>query len=306
MDKAKEVLVYFHGSFGFRMTEEDVEVYVPNIEAHANLIGTWNALYDLKKGYEYKLEGIARGTQKPKLNEDENVVFDRLSKPEPGNFFCKITLPFPLEIESFCPEKIDPDTLFTRITSIAGGKIPHPSQLSHIQLYRYSANAKPLQFEVRHIAGTAKQQSATQPPPIQDEEGARVFHLFSEPPHVFPTADDRERVVKASNKRMAAMNDMGDMGGMNSTTTTVGLDAIRTYAPFTKHAHIALQDVLRMFPEARNVEVNVPDAVEAADSPPPGNLPAGIRPKDLRSLYHLYPHFEGGQPACNPGEAEGN
>ena len=60
-----------------------------------------------------------------------------------------------------------------------------------------------------------------------------------------------------------------------------------------------------MFPELRNVEVSVPDTVVATDSPPSQAPAKGIRPKDLRSLYHLYPHFEGGLPACNPGGADG-
>jgi hypothetical protein len=100
------------------------------------------------------------------------------------------------------------------------------------------------------------------------------------------------------------MADEHGMGG-HGLGELVGLEAIRQYAPFTQHEHIALQQVLRMFPELQDVEVSVPDAVVAADSPPSQPPANGIRPKDLRSLYHMYPHFEGGLPACNPGGADG-
>ena len=53
MNNSEEVLVYFHGSFGFRTIEGYVEAYVPKIDVHVNLIGTWAGLHAMKPGFEY-------------------------------------------------------------------------------------------------------------------------------------------------------------------------------------------------------------------------------------------------------------
>jgi hypothetical protein len=301
---SNEVQVYFHGSFGFRTIDGYLEAYIPDINAHVNLIGTWAGLHAMKRGFEYRLEGIAKAKQpppRPKLNESLNVVFEHLSQPVSGGFFCKIVVPWPEQkIQSLCPEPVDKATLFSRITSGAGGKIPKPSKLSHIQLCRFRTDGKP-RFVGRKIATSGKAMAAVAKPEfVEDEEGCRIYHLFCEPPHVFPTEADRGRVVESA----AKMADEHGMGG-HGLGALVGLEAIRQYAPFTQHEHIALQQVLRMFPELQDVEVSVPDAVVASDSPPSQAPENGIRPKDLRSLYHMYPHFEGGLPACNPGGADG-
>lgn len=299
MNNSNEVLVYFHGSFGFRSLEptKTIEVYVPNILAHANLIGTWKGLYNLEKGYKYSLEGAITASRKPEMDPNANVVFDKLSRPERvEDYFCLIELPWPESIDSLSMERIQKDSLFSKITSSAGKSIPQPDSLAHVHLYRYSKNknGEPIRF-----VGTA--QSGVQNPveqgPFADQEGRGVFHLFSEPPHVFLTDSDR-------NGKMAAPG-MQAMPRTGSRQESSGLDAIRLLAPFTKHEHLALQEVLRMFPETKDVEVHIPDAAESSDSPP-RNSGNGIDPMDLRSLYHLYPHFEGGPPACNPGSGDGN
>jgi len=308
MSKSEEVLVYFHGAFGFRRIEGYVEVYVPKIDAHVNLIGTWAGLHAMKSGFEYRLEGVDELTERPrpKLDEDLNVVFGFLREPLSRDFFCKIVVPWPQQdIQSLCPEPVDPATLFSRITSEAGGTIPKPSQLAHIQLYRFRTDGNPLRFVGRQNATSGKKAAAAAKPMIvEDEEGNQIYHLFCEPPHVFPTEGDRGRVTDHVMAKMADAEANGHvMSGHGPDPAE--LEAIRQYAPFTQHEHIALQEVLRMFPGMQSVEVSVPDAVVASDSPP-GMAPAkGIRLKDLRSLYHLYPHFEGGHPACNPGGADG-
>ena len=155
MSKSEEVLVYFHGAFGFRTIEGYVEAYVPDIAVHVNLIGTWAGLHAMKPGFEYKLEGVAYGGQRPEMDADLNVVFEHLGAPVSAGFFCKIVVPWPAEpIQSLCPEPVDPGTLFTRITSEAGGKIPKPSQLSHIQLYRFRTDGTALRFVGRKIAAS--------------------------------------------------------------------------------------------------------------------------------------------------------
>jgi len=315
MNDSQEVLVYFHGSFGFRTIKGRVEAYVPNIDVHVNLIGTWGGLHAMKPGFEYTLEGVASGEQRPEMDVNLNVVFEHLCEPASGNFFCKIVMPWPEQpkIESFCPEPVDPATLFSRITSGAGEKIPQPSQLSHIQLYRFRTKGK-ARFVGREIATSGKKAAASAKSVyVEDEERCRIYHLFCEPPHVFPTDGDRDRDAADSRKAAAraSKDGMGGHGpgghgsGGQESGATASLDEIRSHAPFTQHEHIALQQVLRMFPELQDVEVSVPDTVVASDSPPSLAPANGIRPKDLRSLYHLYPHFEGGLPACNPGGADG-
>jgi hypothetical protein len=305
MSKSEEVLVYFHGAFGFRTIEGYVEAYVPDIAVHVNLIGTWAGLHAMKPGFEYRLEGVACGEGRPGLKDELNVVFEHLSEPLSEQFFCKIVLPWPaVEIESLCPEPVDSATLFTRITSEAGGKIPRPSQLSHIQLYRFhKKEGESLRFVGRKIATSGKK-AAAKPMLVEDEEGNQIYHLFCEPPHVFPTDGDRDVVVEFAKEMADAEAGEHRMGG-HELGALAGIEAIRQYAPFTQHEHIALQQVLRMFPELQDVDVSVPDAVVASDSPPSQAPGSGIRQKDLRSLYHLYPHFEGGHPACNPGGADG-
>ena len=312
MNKSEEVLVYFHGSFGFRTIDGYVEAYVPKIDVHVNLIGTWAGLHAMKPGFEYKLEGVAYGGQRPEMDADLNVVFEHLGAPVSGGFFCKIVVPWPAEpIQSLCPEPVDPGTLFTRITSEAGGKIPKPSQLSHIQLYRFRTDGAPLRFVGRKIAAASGKKATTiaKPEIVKDEEGNQIYHLFCEPPHVFPTDDDRDQVVEFATQMADVEASEHGMAGHglagHGLAAIAGLEAIRQYAPFTQHEHVALQQVLQMFPELQDVEVSVPDAVVASDSPPSRAPANGIRTKDLRSLYHLYPHFEGGHPACNPGGADG-
>src|SRR5215472_2410912 len=105
----RDVAVVFHGAFGVRFTKSNVEVYVPKISAHVNLFGAWENLRELEESVNYTLDGVPGNPGKlPEPDPESNVMFEKISKPEAGSYFCKITLPNPSSITSLRKEPIAP------------------------------------------------------------------------------------------------------------------------------------------------------------------------------------------------------
>src|SRR5215471_2592290 len=233
-----DVAIVFHGAFGFLSTECNIEVYVPKISAHVNLFGTWAGLRELEEGRDYMLDGVIGSTDdKVRLDPRSNVVFEHLGTPRPDGYFCRITIPRPKSITSLRKEPIDANRLLAGVTSKVGRHLPHPRSLSHVQVYRYTEDGA-----ARLTSGEA----VYEVPSAAD--GYRVLHFFSEPATLYMRSGDgmhHERAHAATAHAMAMGNG--------------GFPPVGDRAPFQRHEHVALEDVLRMFPATSGIKVNVPD-----------------------------------------------
>jgi hypothetical protein len=191
------VLIYFLGSFGFRRIEATSKRMFED-RCPCELDRHSTGLHKLKPGFEYQLEGIAGAKQRPDLNENLNVVFDHLGEPlaknSPAKSSCHGRRRFNLCVWS---------RSIWRLSSPES----HPRRAANPQAvaaFAHPAIPVPQKWKTairgEEMATSEEMARGCEARVCGGRRGLWIYHLFCEPPHVFPTDGDCDRTRRTRGK----------------------------------------------------------------------------------------------------------
>src|SRR5687768_13267745 len=96
-----DLCLWFHGLFGFVITNDYIAVLTPKVADHQYLAGLWQQEQRLRAGEWYRLSGVsdaARPNRMPVLTKDKVLLLSGVKAVNMAESFCLIRLPFPTQM----------------------------------------------------------------------------------------------------------------------------------------------------------------------------------------------------------------
>lgn len=97
----QQLNVVLHGLFAVVISDDHLDVLMPQVDDHVYKAGAWGKEFRLREGVTYELTGVV-GSKNTLINPDQNLLlrgFTQLHR-EPSKLFCSLKLPLPAEFRS--------------------------------------------------------------------------------------------------------------------------------------------------------------------------------------------------------------
>lgn len=179
-----ELNVLIHGMSVIDVGKNEITLYPPIVPngLHVYEAGNTDSETHLAKGGTYRLKGV-KGNPRPSLAQihpEDNGVFHRHAIV-PGDYYCKIILPFPDEIVPLGLTMISPSQPFFQ-----GSPAPYqqPSAIADLNIFRYTVTGpvslKPLRWIPKVKNGVANLQIFAMPSgPVAGSHPAEAFQAMA-------------------------------------------------------------------------------------------------------------------------------
>src|SRR5258705_5490668 len=163
--------VVLHGMIGVVLSEESVELLIPQVDDHVFLAGTWRMERRLKENVTYGLRGVQSASWQSRTRDaiiGNSVVIAKVHQidPTPDKMFCCIELPIPFHACS--SRHVDGSKLI--FTGTSRHKAEAAKSLGLIHVFRYHFD------DVRHL----RLGDELEWKPVLKDEVVKL-HIFAEP-----------------------------------------------------------------------------------------------------------------------------